>query len=1679
MYIRYLLVFFLLAGLFTTSHGQTVTLEDDFEDQDLTQNPEWAGDLDDFSFFEENANTLLQLDADADPNRSQITTFSSTAYGSWEFFLEVPSTSVFNRVYMYLMSDDDELDVVGSGSPSNANGYAIHTGSGTFDLVKVTNGNTSLLTSSETEIEDETGYQVRVTRSDGSEEGEEEGDWQIHVSEGYGSEPEPDSDVVNDNEYTLSTYFGIYARYSSGNVTDYYFDDIRVESTEDFEAVQAAVSGPQTVDIDFNFPVDEASIGEQNFDISVYGTPETAELLDNNIIRLDIGEQWEDGNYTVTINNIESEDGQTIEPDTELEFEAENPFNVVDVEAVTDQRIEVELTEAADEDEITPSDFEVSGVGAPNSILFEDEGERIVLEYDPLDLGDYTLSIGSIPAETGWQLPQPAEFDFEVENPFFVEGVEVRSRMEVLVLFSEAVAADDVEVSDFSVDGVGNPEALVFEDENKVTVLEFEPLEPDEYTLSIEAIQSETGWSLPQPAEFDFEVINPFTLDELEVITDQKLRLQFTQDVEAQDVDPDNFEVDGVGNPDEIEQPNSDDELFLQFDDPLESGQYTLIIAEITSVEGWNLPQPAEFDFSILDDFSEGDIVINEFMYRSPPEGMSRYVELYNHTDKFLDISEWELRRRAGAPNPGGTFVQETTVLGPDEYLVISPDTTTLFDTFGSRNYIKMGNYPGFTSTVEDEIRLFTEEETLADSLRYNPSTWGGNGVALERISPTAISYSRDNWEESPAPEGGTPGAPNQVEPDEETPEFSELRAPDADTLIAEFSKSVSEPTATDPDNYSISGSGNPEIAQLEIRDKTDRIWIVLDRAMESGATYTVTASGIEDIFGNASEEESHSVTWYVTEPADSADVFVNEFMYDAPDDYSRYIELYNPSDKAIDIEGWTYNNNTGTRRTITGNRAVIPPESYLVFGPDESLLDIFPDMNFVHMSSFPALKTGGDNLVIRDQDGMQIDSLTYTPAWGGDEVALERRSTDIPAYMQDNWGDSPAEALGTPGAPNQIDPISDAPEVIAVTAVLADRIRIIFNRIISEETGTDLQNFEISDGVIITNTRYRNEEIFLDLEEDLEPGQEYLLTIRDLEDLFGNRMDEQSHPFSYQEYEPAAERDIVINEFLYRPVDGEITRFLELYNRSDRDINLDKWTLERGTGSPVTLRGPSAPDGETLPIALPAGEHIVITPNTTWVGDEAENVKESTVPSYSSLGDAVAIRNADGELIDSLRYSTSWGGNESGLSLERHDPNAASNDPNNWTTNSDGHTAGYQNKNYQPDETPPELTFTGIRPNNTLRVYFDQHINLDDNETTFRLSGEELEVHRFDRYNANTLILEEPGEPLPADEDAELEVEYLRDVAGNVTDLDQIPVARPIEEDEVVINEIMYQPIADRYGDRPDQSEYLELYNKRPHAVSLEGLFIHDKPDKNDETSDINPVSTRGKWIPAEGYAVMHGDPQSDFEQTRLARFFGIDSDRHILRANRTTLSLSTTGDDVYIADSNRTVIDQVSYDPAWHNQNLADLRGRALERKRPSGDSNDPRNWSTTTNKDGGTPLARNTIFSEPGALPEEEGLALDPDPFAPNADGQDENLNISWQLEEPDYLMRIRIYDRNGRKVRTLADGEQAGLEGTVTWDGMKDDGTENRVGFYIILFEAYNSTNGSDRTFRETVVLARDM
>jgi hypothetical protein len=322
-----------------------------------------------------------------------------------------------------------------------------------------------------------------------------------------------------------------------------------------------------------------------------------------------------------------------------------------------------------------------------------------------------------------------------------------------------------------------------------------------------------------------------------------------------------------------------------------------------------------------------------------------------------------------------------------------------------------------------------------------------------------------------------------------------------------------------------------------------------------------------------------------------------------------------------------------------------------------------------------------------------------------------------------------------------------------------------------------------------------------------------------------------------------------------------------------------------------------------------------------------------------------------------------------------------------------------------------------------------------------------------------------------------------LYDISGNPIESGpaEFLFALPAGPNDLVINEIMYDPVGppDEYF-KTGQSEYIEIFNRRSIAVSIDGLNIRDREELTSTATTIEPEASGTSWVPAGGYLLLYPEnDETDFALSRVAQFFDLpgDIEPYAVRFHRSTLGLPMSGRTVVLSDSEGRVIDHVNYRPDWHNPNLIDTRGIALERVNPDLSSDNPSNWSSSTAQRGGTPGMRNSLYQQPEQMPPETGITLEPNPFSPFGDGNNDNLYINYRLDESDYLVRVRIFDRYGRLVRNLVESHPAGFEGSLIWDGRTDRGQDNRIGIYIILFEAFNSAAGRSRTFREAAVIAR--
>ena len=274
-----------------------------------------------------------------------------------------------------------------------------------------------------------------------------------------------------------------------------------------------------------------------------------------------------------------------------------------------------------------------------------------------------------------------------------------------------------------------------------------------------------------------------------------------------------------------------------------------------------------------------------------------------------------------------------------------------------------------------------------------------------------------------------------------------------------------------------------------------------------------------------------------------------------------------------------------------------------------------------------------------------------------------------------------------------------------------------------------------------------------------------------------------------------------------------------------------------------------------------------------------------------------------------------------------------------------------------------------------------------------------------------------------------------------------------------IVINEIMYEPLT-------GFAEYVEIYNSSNDTINLAGWKIVEGGEKS-----FTLTSRSFNLKPGEFFLLASDSSIFNlFPYLRENAFVG-----NIRIANTSDLSLSNSEDIVILRDLFGNTIDSVAYSPKWHNPDIDDSKGRSLERINSALNSNDSRNWSTSVNKLGGTPLLSNSILIT--KLPSQSKIDISPNPFSPDNDGFEDFTIISYQFPVETASIRIRIFDSVGRLVRTLADNEPSASTGSIVFDGLDDNKQPLRIGIYIVLLEAINQQNGVVETVKKPVAVAK--
>jgi hypothetical protein len=284
--------------------------------------------------------------------------------------------------------------------------------------------------------------------------------------------------------------------------------------------------------------------------------------------------------------------------------------------------------------------------------------------------------------------------------------------------------------------------------------------------------------------------------------------------------------------------------------------------------------------------------------------------------------------------------------------------------------------------------------------------------------------------------------------------------------------------------------------------------------------------------------------------------------------------------------------------------------------------------------------------------------------------------------------------------------------------------------------------------------------------------------------------------------------------------------------------------------------------------------------------------------------------------------------------------------------------------------------------------------------------------------------------------------------------EVNSIVNVRSYKKNDLVINEIMYEP-AD------DNCEFIELLNIGNSDVELGGWMFQNKNSQQIKLSEKNIL------LPPGSYYLVAAD-------SSLLTKYSLQSNKYIkiLNAN---LNLANTGGSIILKDAKGNLIDSVFYSPKWHNKNFLSTKNISLEKINPYLDGNLISNWSSSSDALGATPTRKNSIYTVNTNF--HSKISIAPNPFSPDNDGYEDFTVINYNLSNSVSQVRIRIFDSKGRLVRTLLNNQPSGESGSVIFNGLDESGHSLRIGIYIILLEALGINSNTVETIKAPVVVAR--
>jgi hypothetical protein len=396
----------------------------------------------------------------------------------------------------------------------------------------------------------------------------------------------------------------------------------------------------------------------------------------------------------------------------------------------------------------------------------------------------------------------------------------------------------------------------------------------------------------------------------------------------------------------------------------------------------------------------------------------------------------------------------------------------------------------------------------------------------------------------------------------------------------------------------------------------------------------------------------------------------------------SSFIELRNMSGHALSLRGWVLEVGKNAIRIAADQK--IGPDSLLILCSSAAAPAYRAFGSVLPLTGFPALPDAGTLIALYAPDHRTIHAMEYSLACYHNGLksqggwSLEMIDAAHPCLGLENWTASRDPMGGTPGSRNAVEGtvVPDGPPHARRTWVRDSlHIVVVFDRTMDSNSAVIHDRYSLSDGPPIQSAKplpplFNNVE--LTMAAPLKSGSIHELSLRDVTDCSGDVAVPQIPLRTGLPADPKP-GELAINEVLFNPVpDG--TDYVELLNAGRSIIDASSlYIAGRDRQGALRLPVACAPG----PFLIFPGDHYVLSGDPdavlrNFLVKEPELLSAAVnMPSLPDAEGIVVVTDRQGTTLDELHYFERWHfpliTDPEGVSLERIDPHAPTQDPKNW----------------------------------------------------------------------------------------------------------------------------------------------------------------------------------------------------------------------------------------------------------------------------------------------------------------------------------------------------------------------------------------------------------------------------